>query len=331
MLEHGGQLRRASERYGIALDRWLDLSTGINPESWTGEPPPAEIWRRLPEDEDGLARVAQEYYGAPAALATAGSQAAILNLPRLRSPCRVGVLSPGYAEHAARWREGGHDVVAVTPSQCDDAAARLDVLVLINPNNPTGHRFARPRLLQWHERLAAHGGWLVLDETFADADPRNSLAADTDREGLVVLRSLGKFFGLAGARVGFVLAAAALLGALAERLGPWTVAGPSRAVAIQALSDRAWQAETRRRLRADAERLGALLRGCALEPAGGCELFQWVLTPNAALIHERLARGAILCRLFDSPASLRFGLPGKTEQWRRLENELRSITREVCA
>ena len=329
MLEHGGMLRRASARYGIALERWLDLSTGINPRSWAGKPPPIEAWRRLPEDEDGLAQAARDYYGAPGALPTAGSQAAILNLPRLRARCRVGVLTPGYAEHAARWREAGHDVVPVAPFEC--AGAALDVLVLINPNNPTGHRLTRAQLLDLHGQLAAYHGWLVIDEAFADADPKDSLASETHREGLVVLKSLGKFFGLGGARVGFVLAAEPLRRALAERLGPWTVAGPSRAVAIQALRDRSWQAETRRRLRADAERLAELLRRCALEPAGGCDLFQWAPTPHAALIHEHLARSGILCRLFDTPSGLRFGLPGAEQDWQRLEAALRSALREGCA
>ena len=329
MLEHGGLLRRASARYGISLERWLDLSTGINPRSWTGEPPPREAWRRLPEDEDELAQAAREYYGAPDVLPTAGSQAAILNLPRLRPPCRVGVLTPGYAEHTAGWRAAGHTVVPVAPAEC--AAAALDVLVLINPNNPTGHRFTRAELLGWHRQLGARGGWLVIDEAFADSDPKDSLAAETQREGLVVLKSLGKFFGLAGARVGFVLAAEALRRRLAQQLGPWTVAGPSRAVAIQALRDRPWQAETRRRLRAAAERLAALLHGCALEPAGGCDLFQWVPTPHAPLIHEHLARNGILCRLFESPAALRFGLPGTEEDWERLQTALRRAPRAGCA
>ncbi len=329
MLEHGGRLRRASAVYGIALERWLDLSTGINPRPWAGVPTPLTLWHRLPEDEDGLAQTAQEYYGAPGVLPTAGSQAAILNLPRLRAPCRVGVLSPGYAEHAARWREAGHEVVPVTPAECPDAAATLDVLTLINPNNPTGHRFPRTQLLRWHGEITARGGWLIVDETFADTDPAESVAAETHREGLVVLKSLGKFFGLAGARVGFVLAAEPLREGLAERLGPWTIAGPSRAIAAGALNDRRWQNETRRRLRADATRLAALMRASGLAPSGGCELFQWVVTARASRIHERLARGGILCRLFDAPGSLRFGLPGTEEDWRRLETALPAAVDEA--
>ena len=73
-------------------------------------------------------------------------------------------------------------------------------MVLVQPNNPTGALFARSRLLDWHARLARRGGWLVVDEAFIDPTPDASLAPMAGADGLVVLRSLGKFFGLAGAR-----------------------------------------------------------------------------------------------------------------------------------
>jgi cobalamin biosynthetic protein CobC len=322
MLEHGGRLRRAALRYGIPLDGWLDLSTGINPDSWDGATVPRSAWARLPEDDDGLTEAAAGYYGTADLLPVAGSQAAIMHLPRLRAPCRVGVLAPGYSEHAQCWHRSGHEVMPLTAAECATAAASLDVLVLINPNNPTGHRFAHRQLLQWHSRLRARGGWLVVDEAFADSDPAESLAACCDREGLIVLRSLGKFFGLAGARVGFVLAAAPLRQALAECLGPWTVAGPARFLARRALEDRAWHAVMRAQLTARAARLGALLGARGLAPAGGCGLFQWVPTATAAALHELLARRGILTRLFHTPCSLRFGLPGREEDWRRLDAAL---------
>ena len=332
MLEHGGRLRRAALRYGIALDRWLDLSTGINPDSWDGATVPQSAWARLPEDDDGLTEAATAYYGTPDVLPVAGSQAAIMHLPRLRAPCRVGVLAPGYSEHAQRWHETGHEVVPLTAAQCATAATSIDVLVLINPNNPTGYRFPRRQLLQWHAQLRARGGWLVVDEAFADTDPSDSLAACSDREGLIVLRSLGKFFGLAGARVGFVLAAAPLRHALDECLGPWTVAGPARFLARRALEDRPWHTDMRAHLTARSVRLGALLSKRGLVPAGGCGLFQWVPTSTAADLHEVLARRGILTRLFDTPRSLRFGLPGREEDWQRLQAALvASAEGHACA
>jgi cobalamin biosynthesis protein CobC len=330
MLEHGGRLLQAVQRYGLPRERWLDLSTGINPIAWQGPPPPIASWNRLPEEEDGLLEAAESYYGAPRVLAVSGSQAAIHTLPRLRGRSRVGVPVLGYNEHGHRWKQAGHDVVPLAVKDFATAVDELDVVVVCNPNNPTGERVASAVLLEWHARLSARGGWLVIDEAFTDSTPEASAARFTDREGLIVLRSLGKFFGLAGARVGFVLATTPLLNAMAGWLGPWGVAGPSRVVARAALSDRTWQEATRRRLRNDSRQLAAVLGRHGLAPAGACDLFQWVCTPRALAIHEALARQGVLTRHFGSVPSLRFGLPAMPEDWQRLEGALQSLeTHEV--
>lgn len=282
---------------------------------------------RLPEEEDGLEEAARHYYGSASLLPVAGSQAAIQTLPHLRTPGRVGVLAPAYTEHAHAWKQAGHTVEALAPETllADPGHLPWEVLVVINPNNPTGHRFSPARLLVWHERLSAHGGWLVVDEAFMDVSPHDSLAAHCPTPGLIVLRSLGKFFGLAGARVGFVLAESKLLETLRHRLGPWAVNAPARWVATRALSDCAWHMCARRRLLVEGERLAELLGRFGWMPAGGCALFQWVLTPDAATLHESLARRGILVRSFDDPPSLRFGLPGSEVAWSRLENALAEI------
>ena len=315
MLEHGGRLLAAAARYGIEPAAWLDLSTGINPAGWPVPPVPASIWQRLPEAEDGLAQAAAAYYGCSDVLPVAGTQAAIQALPRLRAACRVGVPHPAYAEHAHAWRTAGHAVSAWEAGQGVDA---LDVLVLVHPNNPGGQTYRRADLLAWHAGLAARGGWLLVDEAFIDATPEASLSADCPREGLIVLRGLGKFFGLAGARVGFVLAEPAVRDALEARLGPWAVSAPSRWVARAALADTAWQQAARPALLAAGARLADLLCRHGLAPAGGTALFQWVRTPAAADWHERLARQGILTRLFADPPSLRFGLPHHETDWARL-------------
>jgi cobalamin biosynthetic protein CobC len=328
MLEHGGQLLRAMERYGVPREQWVDLSTGINPVAWEGAPVPITCWNRLPEDTDGLLEAAASYYDAVGVLPVCGSQAAIQALPRLRARSRVGVVALGYNEHGYRWKEAGHDVIPLEFAAFPASLATLDVAVVCNPNNPTGERVTPAELLEWHARLASRGGWLVVDEAFADSTPETSVARCAAREGLIVLRSLGKFFGLAGARVGFVLASGMLLGALADWLGPWTIAGPSRMVARAALSDRKWQDATRIRLRNDSHRLANLLRHVGLEPAGGCDLFQWVCDPRALELHEALARRGILTRRFAAVPSLRFGLPGATAHWHRLEVELGDVVSE---
>ncbi|MEW5943822.1 MAG: threonine-phosphate decarboxylase CobD [Pseudomonadota bacterium] len=329
MLEHGGNLREASLRYGIPVKQWLDLSTGINPIGWPVPALPQACWRRLPEPCDGLIEAAGSYYGCKALLPVAGSQAAIQLLPMLRPRSRAGVLTPSYGEHARAWEQSGHAVTSMTADGIESRLDLLDVLVLVNPNNPTGETFDPATLLRWHGRLATRGGWLVVDEAFMDATPEFSIAGYAGIPGLVVLRSVGKFFGLAGARTGFVLAWAELLRKLEDRLGPWPVAGPARLVARLALEDSQWQKTGRERLIRAGERLACLLARHHLSPHGGTALFQWARTPHAAAIHHQLAMRGILTRHFAEPSSLRFGLPGKEAEWQRLETALQNIIEET--
>jgi len=325
MLEHGGQIRVAAARYGIAVESWLDLSTGINPIPFVPPGIPLMAWARLPQEQDGLEDAAARYYGTPDLLPISGSQAAIQLLPRLRSRCRIGVLHPGYTEHAHAWRSAEHQVKELCADEIAAQVDNLDVLVLMQPNNPTGEVFTHTQLHEWHTQLAARNGWLVVDEAFIEASRQASFAPPQMPQGLIVLRSLGKLFGLAGARVGFVLAHAELLARVRAALGPWSVAGPSRYVAQAALLDSTWQAATRARLLQDGMRLAQLLSDAGLRPAGGCGLFQWVLTEQAEAIYQQLAQRGILTRLFTQPRSVRFGLPGSAAEWNRLGAALEQI------
>lgn len=328
-LHHGGRLREAAERYAIPLGEWLDLSTGINPLGWPVPQLPASCWQRLPERDDGLEAAAEGYYGSSHLLAVAGSQAAIQLLPRLRPKGRVGLLQPSYVEHAAAWRRGGHEVVALDTQQIELQLATLDVLLLVNPNNPTGESFSVAQLSRWHEQLRLRGGWLVVDEAFIDAEPQQSLVAACGVEGLVVLRSLGKFFGLAGIRVGFLFAWPLLLQRVARELGPWHVSGPAREVARRALQDSEWQQAMRARLAQDSRRLTTLLREAGLAPTGGSALFQYVPHRDALRLHRYLARQGVFTRLFTEPGAVRFGLPGGEAQWQRLQQALRTLQQQL--
>ena len=327
MLEHGGRLRRAAQQYGIALADWVDLSTGINPNAYPAPAVPASAWQRLPEDDDGLDAAAAAYYGSSALLAVAGSQPAIQALPTVLSGARVSVLAPSYAEHAHAWRARAPQFFSADPDAAEAAVVTSDIVVMVQPNNPTGALFERSRLLDWHTRLARRGGWLVVDEAFIDPTPDASLAPLAGADGLVVLRSLGKFFGLAGARVGFVLAPAAVRAQLAEQLGPWTISGPARHVARSALADVGWQTDARVQLRRDGQRLAALLRQAGLDSCTGTRLFQWIVLADlaaATALQHALAQHGILTRLFTHPPALRFGLPPDEAGWSRLEHALAS-------
>jgi len=328
LLEHGGALRAAAARYGIPLAEWLDLSTGINPNGWPVPVLPATVWRRLPEPEDGLTALATAYYGTAHLLPVAGSQAAIQTLPLLRHSGRVGVLHPTYGEHAYAWRRAGHEIKLLTAEQLAAALDRFDAVVVVNPNNPTGLRFPVTVLLEWRERLAARGGWLVVDEAFMDTTPGDSLTRYVGLPGLIVLRSLGKFYGLAGARVGFALAEPAVLAQLSELLGPWTVSGPGRWVTMQALADSPWQQQARSDLVQASERLANLLNRQGLPVSGGTSLFQWIALPDADFWQDALARRGILVRRFADPSGLRFGLPDSAAAWQRLDQALAAVRTE---
>lgn len=323
-IRHGGNLLAAVRRYGRAAEDWLDLSTGINPAGYPVPALPTDAWQRLPQDDDGLADIAAQAYGAPHALPVAGSQAAIRTLPTLLRPGRVGIAALGYSEYAPAFALAGHTVVPLDEHDFarDDLPAGLDHLVVVNPNNPTARLLANDQLLRWHGQLDT----LIVDEAFLDCTTAPSLAPHTGRPGLVVLRSIGKFYGLAGMRCGFVLAAPDPLDALSHRLGHWTVSGPARAVARLALADIAWQDATRTALTRQGQHLAMMLRDHGLAPVSQ-PLFSWVPDARAPALHEALARQGVWTRLFDAaggcPASLRLGLPPDTDAaWQRLDTAL---------
>ena len=313
--DHGGNLDAAIRAWGGAAADWIDLSTGINRVPW---PLPAlddADWRNLPTRAAiaSLHEAARAAWGVSGAiLATSGAQGAIQMVPRLGPPGRARVLSPTYNEHAAALRAAGWQVEDV-PGLA--ALAGADLAVVVNPNNPDGRRFAPADLLA----LAGQVGRLVVDESFADPQPAWSLAGQTGREGLLVLRSFGKFYGLAGLRLGFVLGSRPDIAALADMAGPWPVSGPAIAIGRAALADRAWAEATTARLTAEAARLDALAEGAGWKPLGGCELFRLYDTPDARAAQDRLARARIWSRIFPwSGRWLRLGLPGGDAEWARL-------------
>ncbi len=326
MLEHGGRLRAAARQYApqtnCTLDHWLDLSTGISPFAYPVPAIAPACWRRLPEDDDGLEAAAAAYYGTHRLLALPGSQAAIQWLPALFRPVVVSCLTPIYEEHPQAWERAGHKLRR-PPSLARALAAATPMVVLCNPNNPTGRTLPAATLLDAAGQLQRRGGWLVVDEAFADPVPENcvtALAGGPQAPNLLVLRSLGKFFGLAGARVGFAFGASDQLERLREVLGPWPLSGPARVVARQALADTAWQAKACSDLHLASERLAALL--LPFGEVTSCALFASVATPQVSALFEHLARQAILTRHFPTLQLLRFGLPGSETEWVRLATAL---------
>ena len=323
-IQHGGDLGAARELFSGAPEPFIDLSTGINPFPYPLPPLDPALFARLPEPAATarLAGIAAAAYGAPSAahvVVAPGVQSLLPLVARLARPGRAAVLGPTYAEHARVAALAGHAVREVTA--IDDLAG-ADLVVVVNPNNPDGRLLGRDALLDLADPLAP--GLLVVDEAFMDvALPEASVAFAVARPNLVVLRSFGKFFGLAGVRLGFALAAPDIASQLRAALGPWAVSGPALAIGSAALTDAAWIAQTRRHLAAAAQRLDTLVMTAGLDVAGGTSLFRLVRTPSAADLFDRLGRAGLFVRRFaEQPAWLRFGLPGDEPQWRRLTDAL---------
>ncbi|MFM0669893.1 threonine-phosphate decarboxylase CobD [Paraburkholderia sediminicola] len=329
---HGGNLHEAARRYDIPYAQWLDLSTGINPHGYPVPPIPADAWRRLPDDGDDFAACAARYYGAPDAahvLPVAGSQAAIRALPALLPRACVGIAPLTYSEYAPAFKRSGHEVMPLDVGWETLPEALMHVVV-VNPNNPTAAHLSATTLLHWHAQLSARGGTLLVDEAFAETMSSASLAVSTHREGLIVLRSPGKFFGLAGVRAGFVLGAPALLQSLRVALGAWTVSGPARHAVKAAFADEAWQRHMRTRLDAESARLVDLLHAQGFNTRS-TPLFAWTDDSRAAALHEALARRGVWTRLFTSSGSVRFGLPANEAEWTRFAESMHEAVRETDA
>jgi cobalamin biosynthesis protein CobC len=322
-LLHGGNLTSARCLFPDAPEPFIDLSTGINPNPYPLPQLPAELFARLPEKAAMalLAATAAQTYGAPSAAHAVAAPGTQILLPLVAGLVRAGraaVVAPTYSEHSRAAMLAGHDVTEV----CElGTVADAALVVVTNPNNPDGRLFAMDDLLVLAGHLQARGGLLVVDEAFMDVGPPGlSLAPEVARGNIVVLRSFGKFFGLAGLRLGFALAAPSLATRLSARLGPWAVSGPALDIGTTALADRDWIETTRQRLARAAERLDAILKKAGLDIAGGTSLFRLVRTQTANEWFRHLGRMGILTRAFaDHPTWLRFGLPASEQDWHRLQ------------
>jgi cobalamin biosynthetic protein CobC len=320
-LGHGGRLGAARTAWPDAPTPWLDLSTGINPCPYPVPALAPEAWSRLPDPESlrALETAAAAAFGVedPArVVAAAGSEALIRLLPRLLASRRIAISPRTYGGHADAWLAAGAEL-----TDPDDPAA--DLRVLVNPDNPSGRVLSPDQVVDLTE------GALLVDEAFVDVDPALSIApvaGAPGRERLIVLRSFGKFHGLAGARLGFLVAEPVLAARARRTLGDWPVSGPAIAAGLAAYADPAWACQTRRRLIDDTARLDSLLRRAGFEIAGGTSLFRLARAADAPRRFEVLAQAGILTRPFPWDETLiRFGLPGPDQDWLRLADALESF------
>ena len=319
MREHGGNLDLAQQRFGGRAEDWIDLSTGINRLPYPVGEVSARAWSALPSraEIETLHQAARHAYRTNAPLvALGGAQAAIQLLPQLGEPGRARILAPTYNEYAGVLSTAGWDVQEVSGL---DALAGADLAIVVNPNNPDGRTFAPRDLLALLPRV----GRLIVDESFVDAVPHLSLAPEADRPGLLILRSFGKFYGLAGLRLGFAIGNAADIAKLAAMSGPWPISGAAIAIGGRALRDDEWAEATSARLGRDCVRLDEMAQGQGWRLVGGASLFRLYETSDALAAQEKLARRQIWSRVFaQEPTWLRLGLPGSEAEWSRVAEVL---------
>ena len=303
--DHGGGLDAAIARYGGTRESWLDLSTGINPVPYPAPALPADAWTALPDRAayDRLIGLARGYWNVPEGvgiLPTAGASAIIAALPRLLEQGKVAIPAPTYNEHRAAFEAAGWAI---------DPASR-DAIVAVHPNNPDGRIWSASEL---------NAPLRIIDESFCDVMPDASLIHLTQRAGTIVLKSFGKFWGLAGLRLGFAIGDPEIIDDLADVLGPWNVSGPALNIGAEALSDPRWADETRARLDADATRMDALLAAQGAPLVGGTSLFRLYEVADAQAAQDQLAQHQIWSRVFPYADNwLRLGLP-HPDRWEQLE------------
>ncbi|GAA3860563.1 threonine-phosphate decarboxylase [Celeribacter arenosi] len=305
--DHGGGLDAAIARFGGERDNWIDLSTGINPDPFPIPDIPAQAWTALPDAcaQDALLQAARAFWNVPreaAILAAPGASALIARLPALWPAAQVAIHTPTYNEHAAAFEAHGWDV-AQRPS------ASTAAQVVVHPNNPDGRMWSGDELT---------GDVVIIDESFCDVTPDQSHMSRTTRGDTIILKSFGKFWGLAGMRLGFAIGAPAHIARLADLMGPWAVSGPALGIATAALSDAGWAAQARRKLAESATRLDGLMSQKGAKLIGGTDLFRLYDVDDARAWQDRLARGHVWSRIFPySDTWLRLGLPSE-QGWDQL-------------
>lgn len=344
---HGGRLCVARSLFPDAPQPWIDLSTGINPSSYSAPRASARERNRLPEPSElaKLEAVAAAAFGVddPArVVATGGTENALRLLPYLLKTASAVVAGPTYGSHADAWMRAGIPTTVVVDSELAARAAAPGngsgatpaatiaagvAMTVVNPNNPDGRVLNREQLQALHDSLQANGGVLLVDEAFGDLEPAHSVAglAGTDRAArMIVLRSFGKFYGLAGVRLGFVIASPVIATQLRHLLGDWPVSVDALRAGLAAYADETWAAKTRLRLHRAAQRLDKLLVGAGMTIVGGTSLYRLARAPNAGARFTQLISHGILARPFDYDSTLlRFGLPLGAKDWRRLADALK--------
>jgi threonine-phosphate decarboxylase len=251
---HGGGLRQAVKQFGLPADSFIDFSSNVNVLAPSVQPVDWDQWRseisHYPEpDPQGLAEQIARFYHVSAGhiLPTAGAIDALYLAARLFTGCKVAVLEPAFSDYSRAF--------STLPCTLERAllepdlwhrsatlwAARLepfDVVVLGNPNNPTGSFRPLNDLIRLFDRRWVRAKHWIIDEAFiefvTDSEQESLLGQLTNYPSLIVVRSLTKSWCIPGLRLGF-LATAGPIERLRQMQPPWSINGVVQAWANQFL------------------------------------------------------------------------------------------------
>ena len=324
---HGGRLCVARSLFPNVPQPWVDLSTGINPTPYPAPRASTLDRNRLPEPTElaKLETIAAQAFGVDEPIrvvATGGTENVLRLMPYVLKLSTAVIAGPTYGSHADAWTRAGAKTQVVADDELLAHTSAGGAMTVVSPNNPNGRIVARDELQRLHAALSTANGVLIVDEAFADLTPQHSvanLAGSDAAPRMVVLRSFGKFYGLAGVRLGFVIASPTIATALRQLLGDWPVSVDALRAGIAAYADNAWAERTRERLNRSAQRLDKLLIGAGMTIVGGTSLYRLARTSNARARFTQLISHGVLVRPFDYDTTLlRFGLPAGREDWRRL-------------
>lgn len=328
---HGGQLEKIKQQYPKQTQPWVDLSTGISPFSYPLTSEEKTCALSLPQHHDALISAAADYYGTSQLVVTPGSMWGIQTLPLIRrlrySDDMRPVLIPrqGFNEHKKAWLKWGFKVETYDNQPSPSQLVSAQACIVINPNNPTGQIFQPTQLTKCYQALTMNNGDLIVDEAFLDVYPELSMAPETDKPNLIILKSFGKYFGLPGLRIGALIAHPSVLDIASRLLNEWSISSAAQATAIEAWLDMRWHALHKRKLKAAAERLQALLAKVEMVTQGTV-FFQTHYCAHAKSLYEYLLNQAIYVRLLDDESGVRIALPKRESEWARLESALLEFT-----
>ena len=310
--EHGGDLDKAINKYGGKKEQWIDLSTGINPNSYPHSDINIKEFRNLPSKTDilKLNEIAKISFQTNASVSSLmGAQAAINILPVLFPIGNITILEPTYNEYNKVFSDFSRNIITVRTLH---ELKNSQIAILCNPNNPDGRLYSNEDLIELSKNVQV----LIVDESFIDQYPENSLSTKINNQtnNIIILRSFGKFFGLAGLRLGFTITGKKLDKKIKDLIGPWPISSITSIIASKALCDNVWKENTIKYLQENSRLIDSLTSKLKWEIVGGTNLFRLYKTPNASIAQDKLAKLKVWTRRFSySPYWIRLGIPSKKE------------------